>query len=309
MREIRGFSGKTAASSEAMQTGASEPCVAFPSQRPVEDEQLQHKQQSTDAGPTFTITLMHAMSGDTIPLEIPFTDSLCRLSHRIALRLGARSCDLTIMFQSRLVGDDDCEKNVIDFGLRAGSVLEVVRLVRHVKLVVFVNYMDDLFEPRRRATFSFQMVVPRNSPCAALVKTEVMQRFDGERYDCVQKLTNPHLFLLNYGFDQIRNSHSMVFSLGDELCLDDFPGQQANPYEVYVIDQQQCQCETCDLAWMLNGWYCPRIWNRTFHADGRCRSATALALLELQTRGAAHFHGRCRSANAPSSSSSDGDAS
>ena len=262
------------------------------------------------ACPTFEITVSNALSHKSFYLLVSNNHAMFDLKNQIAANLGAKySSDIQIMFQSRLVGDDDCEKNVIDFGLRAGSVLEVVRLVRYVKMVVFVNYMDDLFKPRRRATFSFQMVVPRNRPCAALVKTEVMQRFDGGRYDCVQKLTNPHLFLLNYGLHQIRNTYSMVFSLGDELCLDDFPGQQAKPYEVYVIDQKQCQCGTCDLAWMLDGWYCPRIWYRTLHADGRCRSANALALLELQTRGAAHSHGRCRSANAPSSSSSDGDAS
>ena len=258
------------------------------------------------ACPTFKITVSYAMSGESFNFPVSYDYAMFDLKNQIAAKLGAKySSDIKIMFQSRLVGDDDCEKNVIDFGLRAGSVLEVVRLRRDVKLVVFVNYMDDHWMmPRRRATFSFQMVVPRNRPCAALVKTEVMQRFDGGRYDCVQKMTNPHLFLLNYGLHHIRR-----FSLGDELCLDDFPGQQANPYEVYVIDQKQCQCGTCDLAWMLDGWYCPRIWYRTLHADGRCRSANALGLLELQTRGAAHSHERCWSVNAPSSSSSDGDAS
>ena len=53
------------------------------------------------------------------------------LKNQIAANLGPKySSDIQIMFQSRLVGDDDCEKNVIDFGLRAGSVLEVVCLVR-----------------------------------------------------------------------------------------------------------------------------------------------------------------------------------
>ena len=215
------------------------------------------------ACPTFEITVSNALSSESFSstLLVSNNHAMFDIKNQIAANLGAKySSDIQIMFQSRLVGDDDCEKNVIDFGLRAGSVLEVVRLVRYVKMVVFVNYMDDLERlPRRRATLSFQMVVPRNRPCAALVKTKVMQRFDGGRYDCVQKLTNPHLFLLNYGLHQIRNTYSMVFSLGDELCLDDFPGQQAKPYEVYVIDQKQCQCGTCDLAWMLDGWYCPRI--------------------------------------------------
>ena len=266
---------------------------------------------SHNACPTFAkITVSNAMNGACLYLKVSNSYTLSDLKNKIAELYDARySSDIQIMFQSQVVGDDDCERRVIDFGLRAGCVIEVVRLARNVDIIVFVNYMDLRNRPRRCRLYSFPMVVPRNRPCAALVKTEVMQRFDGGRYDCVQKMTNPHLFLLNYGLHQIRNSHSMVFSLGDELCLDDFPGQQANPYEVYVIDQKQCQCGTCDLAWMLDGWYCPRIWYRTLHADGRCRSANALGLLELQTRGAAHSHERCWSVNAPSSSSSDGDAS
>ena len=162
--------------------------------------------------------------------------------------------------------------------------------------------MYSVKRPWRSAEVNFRFEVPWNMPCSATIKAEVMRIFDGTGNAGVQKMTNPHLFLLNYelGWNE-------WFSLGDEDCLDELP-EAFDPYEVYVIDQKQCQCGTCDLAWMLDGWYCPRIWYRTLHADGRCRSANALALLELQTRGAAHSHGRCRSANAPSSSSSDGDA-
>ena len=220
------------------------------------------------ACPTFEITVSNALSPESFSstLLVSNNHAMFDIKNQIAANLGAKySSDIQIMFQSRLVGDDDCEKNVIDFGLRAGSVLEVVRLVRYVKMVVFVNYMDDLFKPRRRATFSFQMVVPRNRPCAALVKAGVMQRFARDerspRMNGMQKITKPHTFLLNYGLHQIRNTYSSVFSLGDELCLDDFPGQAANPYEVYVIDNTQCQCGTCDLAWMLDGWHCPQTWH------------------------------------------------
>ena len=151
------------------------------------------------------------------------------------------------MFQLQLVGDDG---SVRDFGLVDGSVLQVVRINRYVEMVVFVSYLD-FFTPLRRATYSFPLNVPWNMPCAALIKAEVMRKFDGAG---VQKMTNPHLFLLNYalGWDE-------WFSLGDEDCLDEL-AEAFDPYEVYVIDQTQCQCGTCDLAWMLDGWYCPRIW-------------------------------------------------
>ena len=219
------------------------------------------------ACPTFEkITVSNAMSGERFYLLVSNNHTLSDLKNEIAQELGAKySSDIQIMFQSKLVGDDDCERSVIDFGLRAGSVIEVVRLVRNVDIVVFVIYMDSRFKPRRYREYSFPMVVFRNSPCAALVKAEVMQRFaDDERsprMNGMQKITEPHTFLLNYGLQQIRNTYSSVFSLGDELCLDDFPGQQANPYEVYVIDYTQCQCGTCDLAWMLDGWHCPQTWH------------------------------------------------
>ena len=137
--------------------------------------------------------------------------------------------------------------------------------VRNVNIRVWVIYMCSRFKPRRYREYSFPMVVPRNRPCAALVKAGVMQRFARDerspRMNGMQKITEPHTFLLNYGLHQIRNTYSSVFSLGDELCLDDFPGQAANPYEVYVIDYTQCQCGTCDLAWMLDGWHCPQTWH------------------------------------------------
>ena len=72
-----------------------------------------------------------------------------------------------------------------------------------------------------------------------------------------------------------------VFSLGDEDCLDEL-ADAFNPYEVYVIDQTQCRCGTCDLSWMLDGWRCRRVW-QVWHA--------------------------ARSGWSDSSSSSDGDAS
>ena len=93
-------------------------------------------------------------------------------------------------------------------------------------------------------------------------------------------MTNPHLFLLNYEL-----GWNKWFSLGDEDCLDEVP-EAFDPYEVYVIDQQQCQCETCDLAWMLDGWYCPQIWyTATSGFSGSSSGSDALCSLgaaELQ---------------------------
>ena len=224
-----------------------------------------------NACPTFEgvsavrVRVSNPMSGESFYLFVSNYHTLSDLKYEIAEELGAKSTsDIQIMFQSQVVGDDDCERSVIDFGVRDGSVIEVVRLVRKVDIVVFVHYMDSRYKPRRRREYGFPMVVPRNRPCAAFVKTEVMQRFDGERSPLrfgMQKMTNPHLFLLNYGLQQIRNTYSSVFSLGDKQSLDDFPGQAANPYEVYVIDETQCQCGTCDLAWMLDGWHCSQIWH------------------------------------------------
>ena len=80
-----------------------------------------------------------------------------------------------------------------------------------------------------------------------------VSRRDGER---VQQMTNPHLFLMNYELHWDRQ-----FSLGDEDCLDELADAMVNPYEVYVIDQTQFRCGTCDLSWMLDGWRCPQIWH------------------------------------------------
>ena len=278
-REIKGSSGKPAASSEAMQTGASEPCEAFPSQRPVEDEQVQHKQQSTDAGPTFTITLMHAMSGDTIPLEIPFTDSLCRLKHRIALRLGARSSDLTIMFQSHLVGEDGSKEWVInkstawrqmtmaakDLGLGDGSVIKFVRHPVYKEVVVHVHVVDleEADWRHQRGEINFRFNVEWNMPCATTIKAEVMRLCDKDQKTW-KEITNPHLFLMNYAdYDE-----DAVFPFTDKHCLDAVPFE-FDTKRIYVIDQDECQCETCDLAWMLDNWICPQLW----HAAGATEAA------------------------------------
>ena len=268
------------------------------------------------ACPTFEkITVSNAMSGERFYLLVSNSHTLSDLKNEIAQELGAKySSDIQIMFQSKLVGDDDCERSVIDFGLRAGSVIEVVRLVRNVDIVVFVIYMCSRFKPRRYREYSFPMVVPRNRPCAALVKAEVMQRFaDDERsprMNGMQKITKPHTFLLNYGLHQIRNTYSSVFSLGDELCLDDFPGQAANPYEVYVIDNTQCQCGTCDLAWMLDGWHCPQTWHTEtsgFSDDDLLMNSDDLSMNTDDEL----LRGTSSLGEAPvlSSSSSDGDAS
>ena len=175
---------------------------------PVDDEQLQHRQHSTDACPTIGIT-----SDPRIP--------------------------------------------------------------RCVELVVFVFYVDSVRRPWRSAELNFRFDVPWNMPCAATIKAEVMRRFDGAG---VQKMTNPHLFLLNYelGWDE-------WFSLGDEDCLDELP-EAFDPYEVYVIDQTQCQCGTCDLSWMLDGWHCPQIWHTATSgfsrssSDSGCLSTSSLEL-------------------------------
>ena len=278
-RQIKGSSSKTAASSEAMQTGASEPCEAFPSQRPVEDEQLQHEQQSTDAGPTFTITLMHAMSGDTFPLEIPFTDSLCRLKHRIALRLGARSSDLTIMFRSHLVGEDGSKGWVInkstawrqmtmaakDLGLGDGSVIKFVRHPVYKEVVVHVHVVDleeaDWWHQRGEINFRFN--VEWNMPCATTIKAEVMRLCDKDQKTW-KEITNPHLFLMNYAdYDE-----DAVFPFTDKHCLDAVPFE-FDTKRIYVIDQDECQCGTCDLSWMLDNWICPQLW----HAAGATEAA------------------------------------
>ena len=217
-------------------------CREVPSQRPVEDQQ-----QSTDACPTFGITV-HEMSGKHFLLVVPVTQTLCLLKQQIASRLRARSSDLSIVFQSRLVGDDG---SVRDFGLVDGSVLQVVRIARYVELVVFVHYLDSVRRPWRRAQLPFRFDVPWNMPCAARIKAEVMRIFDGAG---LQKMTNPHLFLMNEFHPHL------VFSLGDEDCLDEL-ADAFNPYEVYVIDQTQCRCGTCDLSWMLDGWTCPQVWH------------------------------------------------
>ena len=222
------------------------------------ERDVEHQQQSTNACPTFTITV-RAMSGHCFLLDVPITQTLCHLKLQIAERLEARSSDLGIVFQSQLVGDVHSERGVLDFGLGAGCVIQVVHQVRYVHIVVIVTYVDTFFFPWRRSLHRFDLDVPRNMPCAAQIKAEVMQEFNGERYDCVQKMTDPELFLLNY---EVHNYelHETRISLRDEDCLDDFPDALANPYEVYVIDQTQCLCGTCDLSWMRDGWRCPQIW-------------------------------------------------
>ena len=128
-----------------MRPGASQPCAVVPSQRPVDDEQLQHRQHSTDACPTIGITV-YEMSGARFLLVVPVTQTLCFLKQQIAERLCARLSDLSIVFQLQLVGDDG---SVRDFGLVDGSVLQVVRIVRNVELGVFLHYWDSLFRPFR----------------------------------------------------------------------------------------------------------------------------------------------------------------
>ena len=76
------------------------------------------------ACPTFKITVSNALSPTSFYLLVSNNHAMFDLKNQIAANLGAKySSDIQIMFQSRLVGDDDCEKNVIDFGLRAGSCL------------------------------------------------------------------------------------------------------------------------------------------------------------------------------------------
>ena len=212
--------------------------------------------------PTFVnITVSNAMNGARLYLKVPNSYTLSDLKNKIAELYDARySSDIQIMFQSQVVGDDDCDRRVIDFGLREGSVIQVVRLVRDVNIVVFVMCINAR-KPQRKTVYSFPMVAPRNRPCAAIVKAEVMKRFaDGERSprtNGMVQLTNPHLFLVNADFN-----HASVFSLGDELCLDDFSGHaEYSPYRVWVIDETHCRCGTCDLARMLDGWHCPQTWH------------------------------------------------
>ena len=241
-----------------MQPGACQPCAVFSGQRPVEDKQLQHQQQSTDACPTFGITVQ-AMSGYHFLLDVPVTQTLCRLKQRITSQINARSSDLAIVFQSQLVGDDGSERRVMDFGLGDGSVLEVVRQVQYVELDVVVDYYVEAHHwPLSKAEFSFPLHVSRNLPCAAQIKAELMEiceeEFASELLG-MQKMTNPHLFLMNYEL-----SRHAVVSLGDDHCLDDL-SHAFNPYEIYVVDQAQCRCGTCDLSWMLLGWHCPQVWH------------------------------------------------
>ena len=92
----------------------------------------------------------------------------------------------------------------------------------------------------------------------------VLRICDGFGY--ALKMTNPHLFLMNYSIDD-----PAVISLGDDLCLDELTSEikprldeltsEIKPLEVYVIDETCCRCGTCDLSWMLDGWYCPHTWH------------------------------------------------
>ena len=250
-----------------MQPGASQPCAVFPGQRPVEDKQLQHQQQSTDAGPTFGITVQ-TMSGYRFPFDVPVTQTLCQLKERITSEINAkfnsRSSDLAIVFQSQLIDGAGSERRVIDFGIGDGSVLEVVRRNQNVELEIVVDYyvQEDIWPPEK-SEFSFPFPVSRNLPCAMQIKAEVMEiceeEFASELLG-MPKMTNPHLFLKNYELPR----HAVI-SLGDDWtigdhCLDDLV-HAFNPYEVYVVDQAQCRCETCDMSWMLLGWHCPQVWH------------------------------------------------
>ena len=219
---------------------------------------------SHNACPTFVnITVSNAVTGAPLYLQVSVNSTLADLKNNIAELYGAKYLsDIQLVFQSQVVGDDDCERRVIDLGLCEGSEIQVVRRVREEVIVVFVIGINAR-KPRRKVEYSFPMVVPRNHPCAALVKATVMKKFaDGERSprtnDLVQ-LTNPHLFLGNTDFN-----HASVFTLGDELCLDncldDFR-RESSPYRVWVIDETHCRCGTCDLAWMIDGWHCPQIWD------------------------------------------------
>ena len=233
-----------------------------PNENSLSERDVEHQQQSTNACPTFKIRV-RTMSGNCLLLDVSITHTLCDLKLKIAARLGARSSDLGIVFRGRLLGDDDSERRVIDFGLGAGCVIAVVRQVRYVRVVALVNYIDTVFTPWCRAeygTLDVRLDVPRNIPCAALIKAEVRRRFDGGRYDCVQNMTNPHLFLLLYELHWDTVFTETRISFGDEDCLDDFADALAYPIEVYVVDQTHCECGTCDLGWMLDGWHCPQIW-------------------------------------------------
>ena len=219
---------------------------------------------SHNACPTFVnITVSNAVTGAPLYLQVSVNSTLADLKNNIAELYGAKYLsDIQLVFQSQVVGDDDCERRVIDLGLSQGSEIQVVRPVRLEVIVVFVIGINAR-KPRHKVEYSFPMVVPRNRPCAALVKERVMKKFaDGERSprtnDLVQ-LTKPHLFLGNTDFN-----HASVFTLGDELCLDDCLDdfrRESSPYRVWVIDETHCRCGTCDLAWMIDGWHCPQIWD------------------------------------------------
>ena len=228
-------------------------CAGFAlNESSLSERDVEHQQQSTNACPTFRITV-NAMSGKSFLLDVPIKKTMSDLKLQIAERLEVRSSDLAIVFQSQLVDDVDSERGVIDIGLGHDSVIEVVRQVSYVETVVFV-WCEDLEKnwPHRRFEFSFRIDVPWNMPCAPLIKEEVMGICNG---DDIQEITNPHLFLENYDL-----RWSAVFSLGDEHCLHELP-PEFDPYEVYVIDEARCRCGTCDLAWMLEGWICPQEWH------------------------------------------------
>ena len=224
---------------------------------------------------SFRITVERALTGDTFELDVPFAQTLSGLKYAIADGLNKRRprssglpCVstmprpeyLTIMFQGKVVGstDDGSERRVMDIGLGHGCVVQVVQHVRTMEVKVVVDYYDSI-SPLSKAEFSFPLEVPRNAPCAQTIKAKVIEICAGGYAAWLlgrQEVANPHLFLMNYEL-----SWHAVVSLEDNHWLDDWADAHFNPHNVYVVDQTQCRCGTCDLDWMLFGWHCPQLWH------------------------------------------------
>ena len=68
-----------------------------------------------------------------------------------------------------------------------------------------------------------------------------------------------------------------VFPLTDEHCLDAVPFE-FDTKRIYVIDQDECRCGTCDLSWMLDNWICPQLWNAAGATEAAGRQSAGLEM-------------------------------
>ena len=160
---------------------------------------------STDACQT-CIIMVHPMIGDHFELKVSTTQTLRHLKHEIASQLGKRWSDLAIVFQGQLIGGGCSERSVVDYGLGDGNVIEIMCQLRSIRINVIVTFMHE--SQKSKTNFGFK--VPRNCPCAAQIKEEIMRICGNTEFE----MTNPVLFL----------AHDLNwFSfLGNECCLDDW---------------------------------------------------------------------------------------